>query len=250
MGTPFPVEEPKAGNPPEGAILDYYFQSPPRGEVILEILDARNQLIRRYSTGDRVDTAPRRPGAVADVWLADPPRFTAAAGANRFAWDLRFAPPAMDETAANPFAAAPQGPQVMPGTYQVRLTAAGKTYTQPLIVTLDPRSNATPADLEKQSELSLACTRDMARAVEAMREMRTLRRQLADRKITSLDAEFAGLNFAAIWSQLNTALSVAQSADRTPPETAYTISGMATRDLTLRLAAWKDLQAKAAALLK
>ena len=47
MGTPFPVEEPKAKNPPEGAILDYYFQTAPQGEVTLEILDAKGSIVAR-----------------------------------------------------------------------------------------------------------------------------------------------------------------------------------------------------------
>ena len=68
---------------------------------------------------------------------------------NRFAWDLRYAPPGAEGGAA-------EGPQVLPGTYTARLTVAGRNYTQPLKVTLDPRSTATPEDLSKQLELGLS----------------------------------------------------------------------------------------------
>ena len=120
-GTPFPPEEPKAKNPPEGAILDYFLKSTPQGEVVLEILDDRNQAIRRYSSQDRT-AAPRRPGAVADIWIAPPPRLTARAGMNRFVWDLRYAPPGAEGGAESEFGRSAQGPQVLPGTYTARLT--------------------------------------------------------------------------------------------------------------------------------
>ncbi len=185
---------------------------------------------------------------------------------NRFAWDLRYAPPGGDAAGDSEFTRPAQGPQVIPGAYQVRLTAGGRSYTQPLTVMLDPRSTATPADLSKQLELSLACMREMARAADSMREVRALRRQLAGKKITALDAEAASLlgggggrggrgggggnSLSSLSSQLGTALAVAQSADRTPPEAAYTVFGLATRELIFQLTAWKALQAKAAALLK
>lgn len=49
----------------------------------------------------------------------------------------------------------PRGPLAVPGTYQVRLTVDGKAYTQPLIVTMDPRVKVSPTDLAKQLDLGL-----------------------------------------------------------------------------------------------
>lgn len=46
------------------------------------------------------------------------------------------------------------GPLVAPGTYQVKLTVAGKDYTAPLEVKVDPRVKTSQADLEKQHELA------------------------------------------------------------------------------------------------
>ena len=43
------------------------------------------------------------------------------------------------------------GPMVQPGKYTVRLTADGKTYTQPFVVVNDPRTSATQADLQAQA---------------------------------------------------------------------------------------------------
>src|SRR6202040_4128806 len=99
--------------------------------------------------------------------------------------------------------AAAVGPQVLPGTYTVKLTAGGRGYTQPLKVTLDPRSTATPLDLSKQLELSLSISRQIGQAQDAMREIRTLRRLLVEHgqsandelrmKISGLDTEAARL---------------------------------------------------------
>jgi photosystem II stability/assembly factor-like uncharacterized protein len=262
FGTPLPPEEPQARNPPDGAIVDFYLKAAPAGDVTLDILDAKGEVLRSYSSKPQ-PAAPRRPGAIADSWIAPPSRLTARPGMNRFAWDLRYGAPG-EESAA--------GPQVLPGTYTVRLTAAGRSTTQPLIVTLDPRSTATPADLQKRFDLSISLWRDMQRAAEASREGAALRRALAGQrqtaapeaaaKLSALDADAArilgagggggrggrggaaagGTTIAGVSAEIGTALSVAESADRTPPATAYEIGRQASRDLATLLASWKTLR--------
>ena len=262
FGSPFPPEEPKAQNPPDGAIVDFYLRTAPAGDVTLEILDAKGEVIRAWSSKPRPE-APRRPGAVADIWIAPPSRLTARPGMNRFAWDLRYGGPGEEASVA--------GPQVLPGTYTVRLTAAGRSYTQPLKVTLDPRSAAAPAEIQKRFDLSISLWRDMNRAAEATREGTALRRALADQrqsaapevatKLSALDADAArilgaggggrggrggaaggGNTIAGVTALLATALGVAESADRTPPATAYEIARQASRDLATLLANWKTLR--------
>ena len=51
-GTPIPPEEPTAENPPAGAIIDYFLKSGAT-TVTLEILDAQQKLVRRFSSEDR-----------------------------------------------------------------------------------------------------------------------------------------------------------------------------------------------------
>src|SRR5258707_12472653 len=67
FGTPFPPEEPQAKNPPDGAIIDYYLKGP--GEVTLEILDSKGGPVRKYSSGDRVESAGRAAPVRADIWI-------------------------------------------------------------------------------------------------------------------------------------------------------------------------------------
>jgi hypothetical protein len=45
----------------------------------------------------------------------------------------------------------------MPGTYTIKLTVNNKTYSQPLLVKMDPRVQASFTDLQNQHEMSLSC---------------------------------------------------------------------------------------------
>jgi hypothetical protein len=58
----------------------------------------------------------------------------------------------------------PLGPWVLPGSYTLKLTVNGRTYTQPLTVRMDPRIKTSPAGLQKQFTLSMK-TYDGAREI-------------------------------------------------------------------------------------
>ena len=266
QGTPLPPEIPKAQNPPDGAIIDYYLKSAPSGEITLDILDAKNQLVRRYSSNDH-PTARRGRQAIADIWIVPPPTLTDRVGMNRFVWDLCYSA-ASGGTGDPESGQAARGPQALPGTYQVRLTVAGQRFTQPLKVALDPRSTATSADLAKQFDLAMKTSRQLRSATDAAQQIGSLRRQLSDAKakasgdsallasIASLDSDAAkiagaaggrnadappsGLN--ADRAQLNAVVNVVDSADRTPPAQAYALFDQASRDLATQLAAWNSLK--------
>ena len=268
QGTPLPPEIPKAQNPPDGAILDYYLKSDAAGEVTLEILDAKNQLVRRFSTTDRPASPARRRQAIADVWITPPAHLTARAGMNRFVWDLRYSIASAGGAVDPETGQAARGPQVIPGMYQVRLTVAGQHYSQPLKVVLDPRSTATPLDLAKQFDLATKVARQMGIASQLTREIAAARAQLADLKkktadasllgqIASLDSEaqkIAGASggraaappsgLAAVQADLNAVNGVVDSADRTPPAQAYALFQQATRDLSKYQASWQTLRTK------
>jgi hypothetical protein len=159
--TPLPPEIPAGLNPPEGAILYYDLATPAQTEVTLEIFDARGQPIRKFSSND-----PPRPKddqmPLIDAWLRPPAPPSKDAGLHRFVWDLRYGRPtvpireySMETAFGQDTPVLPRGPLVVPGAYQVRLTVDGKTYTQPLTVTLDPRVKVAAADLAKQLDLGL-----------------------------------------------------------------------------------------------
>ncbi len=73
-------------------------------------------------------------------------------GIQEVIWDLRLEPPytpeASNQGGGGGFRrGAPEGPKVLPGTYTVRMTAAGVTEEQPVEVRLDPRVDISRQDL-------------------------------------------------------------------------------------------------------
>jgi photosystem II stability/assembly factor-like uncharacterized protein len=245
QGTPFPPETPHASNPPNGAVLDYYLPSATTEEVTLEILDAGKKVVRRYSTKDAVRARGGRGLAIADIWIVPPPQLTAKAGMNRFVWDLRYTPP---ESAGGGrggggggFAAA-SGPFVLPGLYQVRLTAMGHTLTQPLKVTLDPRSTATPLDLTMQLELGKKAMAEMHRSAELAREITAAPAPLRQQAEKILNGAPSARGITTCNRDFAVVLSVVNSADRKPPAQAYALFQEALHDLNTRAAEWAALK--------
>ena len=156
--TPFPPEMPAGDNPPDGAVLDYYFKAAPPGDITLAILDQNGQLVRELSSKPQL-IQTELPPDVPNYWLARPSPLPKNAGMNRYVWDLRYTPPdAIRHTYSiaaiyENTPAEPQGPFVVPGKYEVRLTVNGKTHKQPLTVELDPRVTVAPGALQQQLEL-------------------------------------------------------------------------------------------------
>jgi len=151
--TPLPPEEPRGENPPVGAVLDYILPEDADGEVTIEVLDAAGALVRRFGS-DEIPEPPNARVYFADLWLGAPPRPGAGPGHHRFVWDLRYpSPPTLESdysiaaVPGRPTPARPQGPFVLPGGYEVRLTAGGRSVSQPLTVAMDPRVATGPADL-------------------------------------------------------------------------------------------------------
>jgi len=142
-GTPLPKDEPFAENPPSGAMIDYWLKSVSSAPVILEILDASGQTLRRYSSEDRIP--PRNPDSlnVQAFWMPVPELLPATAGMHRWIWDLRAAPTAGGGGRGGGGLGGGGGrggaATLQPGSYAVRLTVTGKSYIQPLVVKPDPR---------------------------------------------------------------------------------------------------------------
>ena len=156
--TPLPPDEPAGENPQDGAIIHYFLKQPSSGSVSIEILDGTGKVVRRYSSDDK-PVEIRDEGNVPAYWIRPSPVVSTDAGLHRFVWDLHYPPvPGAPEypIAATPHdtAPGPKGPWVVPGTYTVKLTVAGKAYTQPLTVRVDPRVKVGPAALQKQFTLS------------------------------------------------------------------------------------------------
>ena len=158
--TPLPPDEPAGENPPDGAMIDYFLLKEASGPVTIEIKDGKGQLVRKYSSADTpVEPNPKRL-RIPSYWIRPLQSVSTKAGMHRFLWDLHYTPIAgvepefpMQATYRNTPPAA-TSPWAVPGNYTVTLTAGGKTFSQPLTVTMDPRVKASAADLQEQFDLS------------------------------------------------------------------------------------------------
>ena len=147
-GTPMPRDEALAENPPYGAMIDYYLRSNATGPVTLEILDPSGEVIRRYSSDDKPPTINPDALNIPTSWVRAPKPLSNQAGMHRWIWDLRPTPPQRTGPGGGGGAAAAvtanffggRAPAVLPGTYTVRLTVNGKSYTRALVVGMDPRA--------------------------------------------------------------------------------------------------------------
>jgi photosystem II stability/assembly factor-like uncharacterized protein len=139
-GTPMPRDEPLAENPPYGAMIDYYLKANVSGPVVLEILDPAGDLVRRYSSEDKPTLVDPNTLSIPAFWVRTPEILSTVAGMHRWIWDLRPTPPPRPAGGGGGGGGRGGVPPVLPGTYSVKLTVAGKSYTQPLMVKADPRS--------------------------------------------------------------------------------------------------------------
>jgi photosystem II stability/assembly factor-like uncharacterized protein len=190
-------------NPPAGVVVDYYLSSgTARGpddkggaadshssqRVKIELLDASGQVIRTFPDPYQ---PKKEKGGDDDFRGPKPVAITADAGLNRFVWDMRYAgSPAIPKTSL--WSASLQGPIALPGRYQVRVTVDGKSETQPLEITPDPRLHVTQAQLAQQFDLDMSIRAELRQVQAAIEQIRTL-----DAKLTSIRHSVAAEKSAA-----------------------------------------------------
>jgi hypothetical protein len=101
----------------------------------------------------------------------------AKAGVNRFVWNLRY-PDASRFRGIILWAGNLNGPFAVPGAYQVRLLAGGKTLTESFEVKKDPRLSTTQADFQKQFELLTKMRDKLTETHDAITRIRETREQV------------------------------------------------------------------------
>jgi len=207
--TPWPPELPAGENPPPGALVDYYLASP-SDEVKLEFLNAKGGVIRSYSSKD----TPKGPDPATDpaaynklcqetptlpdcglplYWPAPPQILKTSAGMHRFWWDMHYDPipggggggrgGGGGANGAVPHRTYPAvaSPWVAPGVYSVRLTANGRTLTQPITIKMDPRVKVTP-EVQQIFTLTTQMESNAHNAAAAQKEARALIDKVKARK--------------------------------------------------------------------
>jgi hypothetical protein len=277
--TPLPPEEPAGQNPPDGAIINYYFREAPVLPIKLEIFDSKNQLVRRYSSDDDPVAINPDDYPVTPYWFQKRQYLAPRAGMQRFVWDLKYAPPPSFghgfpiSAIYNDTPLYPLGPSVLPGTYTVKLTANGQSFTQQLTVKMDPRVKTSPADLTQQFNLSLEAYRGMQQSYEAADRIRKVRAQITktmgaihgpgtlpealvtlDKKLVALGGEGRGdgpgggtidvrePNLTRLNNGFSSLLEHLQSADLAPTQPMVNASSELQKELTKLLADWEQIK--------
>jgi photosystem II stability/assembly factor-like uncharacterized protein len=277
--TPLPAEEPAGKNPPDGAIIDYTLQSAAPAVVKLQILDASGKIVRSLSSTDKPEATMEELGKELNVplyWIRPPQILSDSAGQHRFVWDLRTPPPASlrheypISAIVHDTPRIPVGPLVMPGMYTVKLDVAGQTYTQPLEIKMDPRITAPVDHLDQQFRLASRICDAMNLTFASLAQVRAVRAQLRDLAhqapkgeisdaIRTLEEKVAPFEeaatpgsgpathqqtFAQLNAQFTQLLSVVDSADAAPTQTAQDTTGDLQRSLTTLETQWDDLKAR------
>jgi photosystem II stability/assembly factor-like uncharacterized protein len=270
LGTPLPPETPTAKNPPDGAMIDYYYLKDAATGVTLDIYDQNGKLVRHITSGDKSPSHPPLP--IAERWLPKPSQLQTTAGMHRYLWDLRWAGTESEALGGEEDNRAPHPPRVVPGSYSLKLTVDGRSYTQPLKVTMDPRSPATPQVLQQQLELALQIYGEAQQARGALREVDAVSKKLTALKpevqskhpelLSQLTAAQSVLNqirngtpgpsgtisgLSAASTGLASALSVVESGDRPVPSQALELYRLSAEAAKNSLAEWKRLQSGALA---
>jgi photosystem II stability/assembly factor-like uncharacterized protein len=186
QGSPVPLDEPLAKNPPSGAMLDYYLREKPAAPIALEILDAQGKLVRRFASDDVPPKTEPKEIDFPMVWVHDASPLSAEAGMHRFLWDLRYD---LAKSVRRSFYG-PSGPWAEPGTYTVRLTVNGNGISQPLVVKIDPRVSTPQDALAREFDSATTVAARLGEISTALQQAQDLRKQIEARaKQATADAK-------------------------------------------------------------
>jgi photosystem II stability/assembly factor-like uncharacterized protein len=271
--TPIPPDEPAGANPPSGAIIDYFLPQQSSEPVTLEILAAQEKVVRRYTSADQPEVAQTEleKQLIPLYWIRMPKMLSATEGMHRWVWDLHY--PAPIATAHEfPIAAVPRdtprgplGPIALPGQYTVRLTVNGKSYSEPLIVKIDPRVKTSPAALEQEFNLAMRLASMMTENSRGVLEARSILEQIktvsstADASMleslksvatkvseilekSDAPGAFSGPTLTALNTKLAALYADVDKADAAPTAALSSATADTERGLSTAMRRWNDLK--------
>jgi hypothetical protein len=263
-----PPGAPVGANPPNGAVVHYYLKNKPKQEVALEFLDASGKTVRKF-TG-RVP----RDGAPAAAPTPGEPPVPIESGLNRFVWNFRY-PNAVGLPGLIMWGGSLNGPRVVPGGYQVRLSVDGKAVaTEAFAIKADPRISTTADEFQKQFDLLMKINSKVTETHRTILEIRDVRKQVEDvaarlsadqkelrdkaaeigRKLTAVEEELIqtkirssqdALNFPIKLNNKLAALgSTVDGGDFAPTNQAYDVYNDLTSRIDAQIAAFAEVKSK------
>ena len=187
---------------------------------------------------------------------------------HRFVWDLRYGRTGElttgdpDETGVDHWI----GPLVLPGVYRAKLTVDGQSFYQPVQVVMDPRSQATTAELNAQFRWSQRVFEDMVTTRKVIAEINKLKHELTSAETRPGTGEQSYLHESILSTQktvgeildgpdsekksglesvnrgLTIALTSIDGADRTPPSQVIALAQDSRREIKVYLAKWTEFK--------
>ncbi len=152
-------------NPAGGALITYYLKDKldEKADFKVQVFDREGKLVQDLERPSREK------------------------GLNRITWNLRFGgpevrrPPTPEQIA---FGGGSRGPQVLPGTYTVKMTVGGKVLEQPVEVRLDPGITTSVAELQEALDMQIKL-RDMQNVMnQSLRFLDSVKEQLKQAQTT------------------------------------------------------------------
>ncbi|MFN8570852.1 MAG: hypothetical protein U0132_02275 [Gemmatimonadaceae bacterium] len=276
--TPYPLDVPQAKNPPDGAVINYWLATQPSGEITLDVMDSTGAMVRHLTSTAAAPVKEASHPNFPNFWLSAPYHLPTDAGTNRAVWDLRYDPPPVFahtyEINGNPGATppSPEGALVLPGTYTVKLTVNGKSYSRTVSVRNDPRSPATAVALRAQGALVAKIDAAMRASFNGYQQLDSMRTALETVKVADSTSDLAktlktyrakldsiggvasedrpfSFGFSgtpptdlfSIHSRLQDQFMTQDSGDLAPTPSALAGFALACRDLTKTLARWRAI---------
>ena len=174
------AEKDCCGNPPRGAIIDYWLKTKGK-DAKLEILDPQGKLVRTLtSTVEPVLVPPGDPDAEPGQKAAEA-ALSLEPGIHRVVWDMAWQPPRWIPGARVDWGDVTRGPLAVPGTYSARLTVDGQSVSAPVVLAADSRAPAKQAELENQLAFALQLRDTISELGDTVARIRSLRDQLSER---------------------------------------------------------------------
>ncbi|MEM1056770.1 MAG: glycosyl hydrolase [Bacteroidota bacterium] len=148
-------------NPEAGVVIHYRLAEalPDSVSAALKILDRTGEVVQTFSPGD------------------DDHDLATEAGMNRAVWGRRY-PDASRFDGMVFWGGGLNGPEAVPGTYTARLVVGEDSMEVPFEILLDPRSSATPEDLQAQFDFLREVRDKVTEVNESVERVRDLRDQI------------------------------------------------------------------------
>ena len=194
-------------NPPAGVTTQFLIRNMKEDTLIkLEFLNSENKVLRTFEGKLKSKPAKLEPAPAGQERTQEQPKtvmteeekadkeeaeeeekkeeikLEPVIGWNQFSWNLQLEAAKKFEGLILWNEGGLEGPRIVPGNYQVRLTAGNTTQTRQFRVVPNPKSSATQADLEEQFKFVLESRDKLTQLHEQIEKIRAVRSQMKDVK--------------------------------------------------------------------